>query len=92
MKYDKIPDGTKIYDEYKNAFLGMAEKSDGSKMVVYSTEKCIEILAKDMESPEDAEEHEDAYSMAVEYFYYNTVVAWFGEETPMFGTFIKKED
>jgi len=44
----------------------------------------VEILAKDMEPIDD----DDVYLMALEYFYYNVVGAWFGVDTPMFATMI----
>lgn len=90
VKYDEIPEGKYLCPEFKDAFIGMIEKKDGISAVAYDTLKCIEKLEKNMKSIETAEE--SSYSLAVEYFYYNTVGAWVGDTTPVFITKIITEE
>lgn len=90
VKYEEIPEGKYLCSEFKEAFMGMIEKKDEISAVAYDTLKCIEILEKNMKSIET--EDEDSYSLAVEYFYYNTVGAWVGDTTPVFITRILTEE
>ena len=68
-------DGVVLCDNMEEAFLGIGEQFSNPPIAVYDREKCIEILAKDM-----------TYEEAVEYFEYNVIGAWVGEQTPMFLT------
>ena len=85
-----------IADGFNEAILGYAETNEGSKMVIYDSEKCIEILQKDFEketrerNPGKTEEEisEETYQDAVEYFHYNTIGAYMGQKTPAFATLI----
>ena len=63
----------------EEAFIGLGEQFSNPPIAVYDREKCIEILARDM-----------TYEEAVEYFEFNVIGAWVGEQTPMFLT--KGED
>ena len=56
-------------DGFDEAVIGFEESS---MRLIYSVSKCLEILEKDM-SPEDA----------YEYFNYNVIGAYVGEETPI---------
>ena len=62
-------------DGFDEAILGVWEDpwSDAPKRVVYSTTKCVDILARDMPAEE-----------AVEYFGFNVVGSYVGECTPIF--------
>jgi hypothetical protein len=60
-----------VADGFEGAFLGVT--TDDPPRAVYSIPKCIKILEKDM-SREDAEE----------YFAFNVVGAYVGEQTPIF--------
>lgn len=73
-------------DGLDEAIIGYEELSG---KVIYDIDKCIEILARDMEvSPDDLEDgmtEDDAkYNLAREYFEYNTLGAYVGEQTPIF--------
>jgi hypothetical protein len=57
-------------DGLDDALIGMCSRTG---RYIYSSEKCIEILAKEM-PPEEA----------LEYFYFNTAGAYVGEGTPIF--------
>lgn len=48
--------------------------------VLYDQQGIIEMLASQMDPSED----EDALTQAVEWFEYNTIGAWIGEDTPGF--------
>ena len=60
-------------DGFDDAVIGVGERCGQKDIVVYDQEKCIRILMHDGMSREDAEE----------YFQFNTVGAWRGEETPI---------
>lgn len=61
-----------LADGLDEAFLGIDTSGDEPR-AVYSTEKCIEILARDM-----GEEN------AVEYFDFNVAGSYVGPQTPIF--------
>lgn len=62
-----------LADGLEEAFLGVDDSDTDHPRAVYSVDRCIEILSRDM-SPEDA----------VEYFDYNVACAYVGEQTPLF--------
>lgn len=65
-----------LADGFDKAILGLSRGSLSilrDNVVVYSVEKCIDILAKDM-----------TYEEAVEYFEYNVLGAYMGPMTPIF--------
>tara|TARA_R100000789_G_C3011867_1_gene151513 strand:- start:1586 stop:1831 length:246 start_codon:yes stop_codon:yes gene_type:complete len=59
-------------DGFDDAIIGIAQQFN-TVCVAYDKEKCIEILSKDMDR-EDAEE----------YFSFNVIGSWMGEQTPIF--------
>ena len=67
--------GVVLCDDMEEAFIGLGEQFSNPPIAVYDREKCIEILAKDM-----------TYEEAIEYFEFNIIGAWVGEQTPMFLT------
>jgi len=62
----------KIYSEYQPAFMGTARQFN-TEVALYDYEKVIEHLMEDMSREE-----------AVEYFEFNVVGAWHGDDTPAF--------
>ena len=72
---EAIYEGVVLCDGMEEAFLGIGVQFSNSPIAVYDREKCIEILAKDM-----------TYEEAEEYFEFNVIGAWVGEQTPMFLT------
>lgn len=88
-----------IADGYNDAIIGYAETSEGEKMVLYDSDKCIAVLQKDFEKetkerhPEKTQEEIDrqTYEDAVEYFEYNTIGAYFGDKTPAFAILIQEK-
>ena len=68
-------EGLITYYGFEEAFLGIGEQFSKPPIAVYDREKCIELLARDME-----------YEEAEEYFEYNVIGGWVGEQTPMFLT------
>jgi hypothetical protein len=63
-----------VADGFEDAIIGVAERCSQPALVVYDAARCIEILvAQGMTHDE-----------AVEYFYFNTLGAWVGENTPLF--------
>lgn len=78
-------------DGFDEAIIGMAERINLGPVVAYDVEKILEILALDMEVDEsDLQEGETIemlkYTMAYEYFEFNILGAWMGENTPVFIT------
>ncbi len=67
-----------LADGFDEAFLGIAENSEGNPVAVYSIEKCLDILA------EQFKDEEDAMSDAIDYFEFNVKGSYVGEFTPMF--------
>lgn len=57
---------------FEKAFVGIGIQFD-LPIAVYDYAKCIDILAKEMD-----------YEDAVEFFEFNVVGAWVGEQTPIF--------
>ena len=68
-------------DGLDEALIGYIERAGTPTIACYDKYKCIEILARDM-----------TYEDAVEYFYYNTIGAYVGENTPCFFTRIEDEN
>jgi hypothetical protein len=68
--------------DMKDAIVGMVERFGMEPQILLDREKCIEILAS------QGMTHEEA----LEFFEFNTIGAFMGEEgTPCFATFIKKD-
>ena len=66
-----------LADGFGDALVGIVERANLPTIACYDKNKCIEILMKDMTSFE-----------AEEYFYYNVVGSYVGENTPCFLTII----
>jgi len=65
-----------LADYFEGAFIGMASRFDFKEPVaVYDYDKCIEILVN---------EHDLEEEQALEYFSYNVLGSWVGDETPVF--------
>lgn len=60
-------------DGFDDAIIGI---DDSSMRLIYSVNKCIDILIEGGMTEEDA----------IDYFHYNTKTAWFGEQTPIWCT------
>ena len=87
VKIEKVEDGELlIADGFNDAIIGYAQMMEGNHIVIYDSEKCIDILAKDFEKEAkeenrekiEGEDDEDFNTMAIEYFYYNTAGAYVG--------------
>lgn len=64
-------------DGFEDALIGYAERSTQSPLALYDRQKCIEILMnRDGMSEEDADE----------FFEFNVIGAWMGDNTPVFAT------
>ena len=68
-------EGVVLCDDMEYAFLGLAYQFSKPPVAFYDRERCLELLARDM-----------TYEEAVEYFEFNIIGAWVGEQTPMFLT------
>ena len=66
-----------IFDGLDDAIIGVGQQHGMNTVAVYDRDKCIEILAKQFE------EEENALEMAVEYFEFNVLCLYAGENTPI---------
>jgi hypothetical protein len=64
-----------FFDGYEDAIIGVAERCSMSPLVVYDAKKCVEILMQ-----RDGMSEEDAH----EFFEFNTLGCWAGDNTPLF--------
>ena len=62
-------------DGYEEAIIGVAERCGQPTLVVYDGDKCIQILQE-----RDGMSEDDA----AEFFSFNTLGSWAGENTPLF--------
>ena len=73
-----------LADGFEDALIGYVERAGMPSIACYDKYKCIDILANDM-----------SYEEALEYFYFNVLGAYVGENTPCFLTMgedhLKKE-
>tara|TARA_R100001510_G_C7562168_1_gene141800 strand:+ start:193 stop:450 length:258 start_codon:yes stop_codon:yes gene_type:complete len=66
----------KLADGYEEAFIGTTISAFGRRQVaLYDYDKCIMILMNDNNWDEDE---------AIEWFNFNTIGSWVGEDTPIF--------
>jgi hypothetical protein len=69
-------------DGFDDAILGICQRACSSDVVAYDRDRCIEIIIERSRPSELTDE--EAYEEAVEYFEFNVVGAWSGENTPVF--------
>jgi|TARA_A100001391_G_scaffold165099_1_gene124943 hypothetical protein len=66
----------KLADGYEKAFIGTTISAFGRKQVaLYDYDKCIMVLMNDNNWDEEE---------AIEWFNFNTIGSWVGEDTPIF--------
>jgi len=69
--YESYPEDEFLkIDGFDNACIGVDEKS---MRLIYSVEKIIDVLMRDMD-----------YEQAMEYYYFNIEGAYMGEKTPIY--------
>ena len=73
-----------LYDEYEDAFIGLGYQQYRGPIAIYDAKKSVDILIKNFMNDPDCESKEMAEEMAIEWFDYNTVGAWYGDKTPIF--------
>jgi len=83
-------------DGFDAAIIGMCERFGNTPVVAYDRDKCIEILVEQFaEVHEDHEDYEDPemnlYEEAEEYFGFNVIGAYVGENTPVYITLRPKD-
>jgi hypothetical protein len=64
-----------LADGFEGAFIGVSTRCGQPTLAVYDANKCLQILID-----RDDMTHEEA----LEYFNFNVIGAWVGEETPLF--------
>lgn len=72
-----------LADGFEEAFIGVVERCGQPSLACYDIEKCIGVLTQ-----RDGMTYEDAQ----ECFFFNTLGAWLGENTPVFLTRFNRED
>ncbi len=80
-KISEVNEDMLFADGFDGALIGYIERAGIPAIACYNKNKCIDILTQDMP-------HEDA----MEYFYFNTVEAYVGENTPCFFTEVENEN
>jgi hypothetical protein len=78
VAYSDYSDKILLADGFDDAFIGIAENSEGNPVAVYSVDKCLDILA------EQFKDQEDAVGDAIDFFEFNVKGSYVGEFTPMF--------
>ena len=74
----------KLADGYEKAFIGTTISAFGRKQVaLYDYDKCIMVLMNDNDWSEEE---------AIEWFNFNTIGSWVGEDTPIFVNVHKNPD
>lgn len=68
-------------DGFDEALIGTVERACQPPVALYDREKCVEILVRQGMT----------YEEAVEFFEFNTLGAWVGENTPAFATITKRD-
>ena len=69
-------------DGFDEAIIGISERFGRNPIVAYDKDKCIEKLESDGMT----------YGEAVEFFDFNVIGSWMGEETPEFITLYKENE
>ena len=72
-----------LADGFDEAIIGICERFGASPVVAYDRDLCIEILAKEFGEDPDSPDF-DAYEEAEDYFSYNVIGSYVGENTPVF--------
>jgi len=78
VAYSDYSDKILLADGFDDAFIGIAENSEGNPVAVYSVDKCLDILA------EQFKDEEDSVGNAIDFFEFNVKGSYVGEFTPMF--------
>ena len=90
-----------IADGFDKAIVGMCERFGSDPVVAYDRDKCIEILADEFSKNDDIDPYNgqpfndpdiDFYEEAEDYFSYNVIGSYVGENTPVFITFYPVEE
>jgi len=68
-----------LADGFDDAVIGVGNQHGSNPVVIYDSDKCIEILAEQFVQEECCE---DPYLEAADYFGYNTACAYVGEIRP----------
>jgi len=68
----EMADGAILLDDLGEAIIGIVEEFAGNR-IIYSKTKILEILQRDM-----------TYEEAVDYYYYNILGLYAGEQNPVF--------
>ena len=77
-----------LADGYEDAIIGIGGQHGSNTVVIYDKDKCIEILADQFVQEDNCE---DPYLEAIDYFDYNTLCAYVGENTPIFMQRVENE-
>ena len=70
---DELAEGAILLDGFDDCITGIVEEFGNGVRILYSRDKILESLQKDM-----------SYDDALEYYYYNIVGGYFGERNPLF--------
>ncbi|HIJ11823.1 TPA: hypothetical protein HA278_07220 [Candidatus Woesearchaeota archaeon] len=83
---------TMQYDNLNEAYVGMGYMPDTQPLVVYDSDKCIEVLYKDFSKDPNTMEDSDPYEDAIEWYSYNTEGTYCGTGTPILAKIFDASD
>jgi len=72
-------DDVLLADGFEEAFIGMCTRFGMEPVAAYDRDKCLEVLVQRAGM---------SYEEAVEYFDFNVIGAWVGDQTPVFLTLV----
>ena len=70
---EELAEGAILLDGFDDCITGIVEEFGNGVRILYSRDKVLESLQKDM-----------SYEDSLEYYYYNIVGGYFGERNPLF--------
>ena len=74
-----------LADGFEEAFLGICDRFGQPPLLAYDREKCLDILMQQFQEDNEVDQSQ-LYEEAIEFFEYNVIGAWMGENTPVFLT------
>jgi len=80
-----------IADGFDDAIIGICERFGNEPVVAYDRDKAIKILME-MVAEVHEDDDEDIRDMAEEYFGYNVIGSYVGENTPVFVSLVPWDD
>tara|TARA_Y100000310_G_C20550650_1_gene747893 strand:+ start:313 stop:612 length:300 start_codon:yes stop_codon:yes gene_type:complete len=75
-----------LADGFEEAFVGLCSRFGMEPVAAFDRDKCIEIIIAGSDKNDLTDE--ELYAEAEEYFEFNVIGAWVGDQTPVFLTLV----